>query len=67
MKIELNKTYTTKRGIAVKIIMKTSWGFFGTLQDDSKRSVKYNENGKVSGWSLGNMLDIKGSEDEDES
>ena len=66
MKIELNKTYTTKRGIQVKITMKTSFGFFGTLQDNSKRLVKYNENGRVEGWSLGNMLDIKGSETPEE-
>lgn len=65
MKIELNKTYITKRGIPVKITMKTSWGFFGTLQDDSKRSVKYNENGKVPGWFSGNLLNIKGSDEED--
>lgn len=65
MKIELNKTYLTKRGIPVKITMQTSWGFFGTLQDDSKRSVKYNENGKVPGWFSGNMLNIKGSDEED--
>lgn len=66
MKIELNKIYMTKRNIPVKITMRTTWGYFGTLQDNSKRSVKYDENGKVPGWSRGNMLDIKGS-DEDEN
>lgn len=66
MKVELHKTYTTKRGIPVKITMKTGWGFFGTLQDNSKRLVKYSEDGRVAGWSLGNMLDIKGSETAEE-
>lgn len=66
MKIELNKTYMTKRNIPVKITMRTSWGFFGTLQNDLKKSIKYNEEGKVIGWSLGNMLNIKGSDETDE-
>lgn len=57
-KIELNKTYKTKNGIPVKITMETNWGFFGTLQDDSKRTVKYDQVGKVPGWMLGNLLDI---------
>lgn len=39
--------------------MKTDWGFFGTLQDYSKRAVKYKEDGKVVGGpSRGNLLDI---------
>jgi hypothetical protein len=59
MKIELNKSYKTKNGIEVKITMKTDWGFFGTLQNDSKRTVKYDNTGKVPGWACGNLLDIK--------
>lgn len=60
MKLELNKTYITKRGIPVKITMKTEWGFFGTLQDNSKRVVKYNDSGKVVyGPKSGNLLDIQ--------
>lgn len=60
MKIELNKIYKTKRGIPVKITMKTAWGFFGTLQDDSKLSVKYKENGIVPDrGSKGSLLDIE--------
>jgi len=59
MKLELNKTYITKSGIPVKITMKTDWGFFGTLQDNSKRVVKYNDSGKVFyGPKSGNLLDI---------
>lgn len=66
MKLELNKTYKTKNNKIVKITSKMSWGFFGMIQDDSKILVKYTEDGKVPGWSMGNFLDIKGEDDSQE-
>ncbi len=61
--IQVGQVYKTKRGAECKIIKQTPTGAF-IGQIEGYKDQRYNEDGKVIGWTFDHFLDIVGSEPE---